>query len=443
MAHAQTPPEVFVKNVGVPVQKTHEDEDFTFLRHTFIVNASRLLGSSEVIDVKYRITETGDCVSDKNLLDVDRTIRITSANGSKEQFRVHWNNDNVDEVDCVITTTLKAGTGYTLSTTEPTSETITVRDDENPPVVSLSTSFIPTTAGPNNTADIFVTATGRWDAEFTVGVAVTNRRGNFVADNSWPMNGITFPPNLTEDSVQMTYSIPTKFGDTDDDLYESTERSGSVTVTLSDNPAGGRTYYTVQNFTRSFPKTIRSEDIPNLTISPPTTRVSEGETATFTITAEGKWDTAMTVYVEASSAIDGLIGTPAPVSEIVFAPNLSANSINMDFRVPTVESSQYRVGGLKLKANLGTSLGLYNQHYSVVQDDSTDPDCSVTSTTKSCSEIIIRDKDNPPAVSITTESSTISTGETATFTITATGNWTPALNVELELAKVGDFFCEQ
>ena len=238
----------------------------------------------------------------------------------------------------------------------------------------------------------------------------------------------------------MTYSIPTQFGDTDDDLYESTERSGSVTVTLSDDPAGGRTYYTVQNFTRSFPKTIRSEDIPNLTISPPTTPVSEGETATFTITAEGKWDTAMTVYIDVSSEPEGLIGTPAPVTEIVFAPNLSADSVNMNFRVPTVESSQYRIGGLKLKANLGTSLGLYNQHYSVVQDDSTDPDCSVTSTTKSCSEIIIRDKDNPPAVSITTESSTISTGETATFTITATGNWTPALNVELELAKVGDFF---
>ena len=40
---------------------------------------------------------------------------------------------------------------------------------------------------------------GRWDAEFTVGISVTNRRGNFVADNSWPMNGITFSPNLTED----------------------------------------------------------------------------------------------------------------------------------------------------------------------------------------------------------------------------------------------------
>ena len=179
--------------LGVAVQKTHEDEDFTFLRHTFIVNASRLLGSSEVIDVKYRITETGDCVRDKNLLDVDRTIRITSANGSKEQFRVHWNNDNIDEVDCVITVTLKAGTGYTLSTTEPTSETITVRDDENPPVVSLSTSFIPTTAGLLTIQLIFfVTATGRWDAEFIVGISVTNRRGNFVADNSWPMNGINF-----------------------------------------------------------------------------------------------------------------------------------------------------------------------------------------------------------------------------------------------------------
>ena len=79
---------------------------------------------------------------------------------------------------------------------------------------------------------------------------------------------------------------------------ESTERSGSVTVTLSDDPAGGRTYYTVQNFTRSFPKTIRSEDIPHLTISPPTTPVNEGETAVFTVTAEGKWDTAMTVYVD-------------------------------------------------------------------------------------------------------------------------------------------------
>ena len=439
LAQAQLP-EVFVKNVGVAVQKTHEDENFTFLRHTFIVNASRLLGSNEVIDVKYRITETGNCVRDKNILDVDRTIRITSANGSKEQFRVHWNNDNVDEVDCVITTTLKAGTGYTLSTTEPTSETITVRDDENPPVVSLSTSFIPTTAGPSNTADIFVTATGRWDAEFTVGINVTNRRGNFVAENSWPMNGITFPPNLTEDSVQMTYSIPTQFGDTDDDLYESSERSGSVTVTVSDDPAGGRTYYTVQNFTRSFPKTIRSEDIPHLTIIPPTTPVVEGNTAVFTITAEGKWDTAMTVYVEASSDIDELIGTPAPVTSIVFAPNLSANSVNMDFRVPTVESSQYRIGGLKLKANLGTSLGLYNQHYSVVQDDSSDPDCSATSTTKSCSEIIIRDKNNPPAVSITTQSSTINVGETATFTISATGNWTPAINIELELTKVGDFF---
>ena len=426
-AHAQTPPEVFVKNVGVAVPKTHENENFTFLRHTFIVNASRLLGSSEVIDVKYRITETGDCVSDKSLLDVDRTIRITSANGSKEQFRVFWNNDNIDEVDCVITVTLKTGTGYTLSTTEPTSESITVRDDENPPVVSLSKLNIPTIAGSGNTVDKFVVATGRWDTQFTVGVNVTARSGDFVADNSWPTS-VVFAPNLTADSVEMTYSIPTIIGDSDD-IYESTERTGSVTVSVSaDASTDQRTYYTVNGFTQRFPpeSKIRSEDIPGLTISPPTSPVNEGETAVFTVTAEGKWDTAMTVYVEASSEITGLIGTPAPETEIVFPPNTTADSINMDFRVPTVESSQYRIGGLKLKVDLGTSLGLYNQHYSVVQDDSSDPDCSATSTTKSCSEIIIRDKNIPPAVSITTESSTINTGDTASFTITATGNWTPA-----------------
>ena len=119
----------------------------------------------------------------------------------------------------------------------------------------------------------------------------------------------------------------------------------------------------------------------------------------------------MTVYVMASSPVTGLIGTPLPATEIVFAPNLTAESVTMDFRVPTVESSHYRIGGLKLKADLGTSLGLYNQHYSVVQEDPNNPDCSATSITKSCSEIVIRDSDDPPAVSITTESSTIETGE--------------------------------
>ena len=200
-----------------------------------------------------------------------------TVSGATATYTITTSDDSVDEADGSVTATVQTGSGYTIGT--PASASVPVSDDDNPPPatpeITISGGSGITEGG---TATFTITADPAPASPITVNVGVTQ-------DGSWDATGSA---TVTVSGATATYTITTS----DDSVDEA---DGSVTATVQT----GSGYTIGTPASASVP--VSDDDnpppaTPEITISGGS-GITEGGTATFTITADPAPASPITVNV--------------------------------------------------------------------------------------------------------------------------------------------------
>ncbi len=198
--------------------------------------------------------------------------------------------DRVDEADAVLTLTLHDGTGYGLGA--PSAATVTVRDDDAPPTVSVADAGSVTEGDP---LDYVVRLSHPSAAEIPVRYTLD---GTAQARDYIDAAGgvVTFAPETTEQTIRLAT--------VDDDADEPAE---TVEVTL----AAPDPRLAVPG-TSTATGTIEDDDLPVVTAAADAATVTEGAEAAFTLTRAGDLSVALEVSFTVEDA-GGALAPGAPV----------------------------------------------------------------------------------------------------------------------------------
>ena len=377
--------------------------------------------------VNYSVTQVGDFLTDSTVTSSNQTKQVT---GSVEELEFAITDDNIDEPDGSITVTLLAGTGYILSQTQshPKSITITMTDNDAPPIINLEAPASPVVAGNNARFTLTTSMNSKWSEAFDVQIAVTERVGNFVEDNSWPTT-VNFGTNLTANAITKNYDFTTIVAD-DNDIFTSSESTGSVEVTISPD-TNGRENYTIG--TGVLTRYIVSEDIPIASISAPSASVSEGETVSLLISVTGKWESEIAVEVELEDGSRGLIGSPAPNTAIRFSANPAGTPQTKSFSMPIPSNDIFSTTN---QITISIKTPTRSSSYQVIDDSQ-----STGTTNRSSVTITVAELSNPPKIEIIVPTIPIQSGNLASIPIKATGKWTDPFTIPVTISnQVGDYF---
>ena len=218
---------------------------------SFTVTANPAPASA--LSVSVTVTASGDYGASTG----SRTVTIPT--GGSATFTVSTTNDGNDEADGSVTTTVNAGKGYTVSSSQGAA-TVGVSDDDVP-VVSI-TGGNGVTEGGN--ASFTVTANPAPASALSVSVTVT-ASGDYGATTG--SRTVTIPTGGSA-----TFTVATTNDSAD-------EADGSVTATV--NAGNG---YTVSSSQGAATVGVADDDVPVVSISGGN-GVTEGGNASFTITA--------------------------------------------------------------------------------------------------------------------------------------------------------------
>ena len=348
---------------------------------SFTITASPAPASA--ITVKVGVSENGDFGASGAA-----TVTVNSATTT---YTVTTTDDQVDEADGSVTATLQDGSGYTVSSTQG-SATVTVADNDDPPPatpeLSISGGSGITEGG---SASFTITASPAPAGSITVKVGVSES-GDFGASGA---------ATVTVSGASTTYTIATTDDSTD-------EADGSVTATLQDGSG-----YTVSSTKGAATVNVADNDDP-----PPATPelsitggsgVTEGGSASFTITASPAPASAITVKVGVSE--NGDFGASG-------AATVTVRGASTTYTIATTDDNADEADG-SVTATLQDGSG-----YTV-------------SSTNGAATVSVAD-DDVPELSIAAGSG-ITEGGTASFTITASPAPASAITVKVGVSENGDF----
>ena len=314
---------------------------------------------------------------------------------------INTTNDRLSEADGEVTVTVNAGSGYTVSATRDAGTMEIwhdnsppevpdhdgppeVPDDDSPPPVVSIVARGDITEG--DTAVFTISGSPPPSSPIMVKVGVS-QSGDFGA------SGATSVPFM---GATTSYSITTSDDDAD-------EADGSVTVTLQDGQG-----YTVSSTNGSATVVVADNDVPELSITGGS-GITEGGTASFTITASSAPTGPVTVKVEVSE--DGDFGASGAATVTVSGSTASYTVITSNDAVNEADGS--------VTATLQ------------------DGDGYTVSSTKGSATVVVADND-APAVSIAA-GSWIAEGGVASFTITANPAPANPVTVKVGVSQSGDF----
>ena len=221
---------------------------------TFTVTATPAPAAN--LDVTIEVTQSGDYASTGS-----RTVTIPTS--GTYTLTVATTNDSTDEPDGSVTATVSDGTGYTVSSSSGAA-TVAVADDDDPPPATPEISIA---AGSGITeggdATFTITASPPPAADLDVTIEVT-QSGDYASTGS---QTVTIPTSGT-----YTLTVTTTNDSAD-------EPDGSVTATIDTG-----TGYTVSTSNGAATVAVADDDVPEISIAAGS-GITEGGTATFTITA--------------------------------------------------------------------------------------------------------------------------------------------------------------
>ena len=439
---------------------------------TFTVTATPVPAAD--LDVTIAISQSGDYAT-------TGTQTVTIPTSGTYTLTVATTNDSADEPDGSITATVKTGTGYTVSSSSG-SATVAVSDDDVPEISVAAGNGV--TEGSD--ATFTLTATPTPHAALSVGVSVA-QSGDYGATTGTqtitiPTSGsYTLTVSTTGDSVEeadgsITATVNTGTG------YTVSSSSGSATVAVSDDDAGGQTLTPSQDVidtcvSDSLLRLVRGYYDANKDRAPNHGRnwkrvliafadVQDPQLTPFTATealaSEQTWFgwkpvrqalecieqattppppadpeiniTAGSGVTEGSAATFTLTATPAPAADL-------------DVSVTVSQSGDHGATTGAQTITIPTS-GTYTLTVTTTNDSVDEPDGSVTatvntgtgytvSTSNGAATVAVSD-DDVPEISITA-GSTVTEGSAATFTVTATPAPAADLDVSVTVSQSGDY----
>ncbi len=284
---------------------------------TFTITVSPAPTSALTVNVD--VSEDGDMINGTPSSSVTINANQTSAT-----LTVNTDNDQADESNSVITAEVESGTGYTVGSSSSASVTVNDNDDLStpltpstpppPPQVTISAGTSPVTEGTSATFTISVSPAPA--SALTVNVDVTET-GSVISGTA--PSTVTINANAT--SATLTVNT----------VSDETDEPNSVVTAEVESGTG----YTVGT-SSSTSVTVNDDDTsvlgtPEVTISAGTSPVTEGTSATFTITASSAPTTAITVSVSVTEDGDVISGT-APSTVTIDAnettATLTVNTVN-------------------------------------------------------------------------------------------------------------------
>ena len=327
--------------------------------------------------------------------------QVTLGTTGTATFDVVTENDSTDEPDGALTATVQTGTGYTVAASPAAAASVAVTDDDDPPppVVSITGGSAISEGG---TVSFTLTATPAPQAVLTVEVIVEDS-GAFAVSGESGVQQVTLGTTGTA-----TFDVVT-----DDDSTD--EPDGALTATVQTG-----TGYTVAASPAAAASVAVSDDDdppPPVVSIAGGSAISEGGTASFTLTATPALQTALTVEVTVEDSGAFAASGESGVQQVTLGTTGTAT-----FDVVTENDSTDEPDGA-LTATVQTSTGY-----------------TVAASPAAAASVAVSDNDDPPppVVSIT-GGSTISEGGTASFTLTATPAPQAALTVEVTVEDSGAF----
>ncbi len=344
---------------------------------SFTVSASPAPASP--LSVSVDVTATGSF----GVTTGSRTVTIPTSGSAS--LTVATSGDSTDEADGSVTVTLSSGTGYTVSSTA-SSASVNVADDDVPEISITAGSNV--TEG--SSASFTLTASPAPAAALSVSVNVTATGSFGVTTGS---RTVTIP---TSGSATLTVATS---GDSTD------EADGSVTVTLSSG-----TGYTVSSTAGSATVNVADDDVPEISITAGS-NVTEGSSASFTLTASPVPASSLTVTVNVSAT--GNYGVTTG-SRTVTIPTTGTATLTVSTSGDSVDEADGSV-----TATLASGTG-----YTV-------------SSTAGSATVNVAD-DDVPEISITAGSD-VTEGSNASFTLTASPVPASSLTVTVNVTSSGSF----
>ena len=308
------------------------------------------------------------------------TVRVTLAT----------EDDGTDEADATVTLTLAGGAAYESG--EPSQAAVVVRDDDDPPSISVGDAE----AVPEGGALAFPVSLSRpVDAAVTVAYALA---GTATAGEDYEgpaLGGVTFPPGETEKTIVVAT--------VDDERDESDE---TVEVTLADGAGHDL------EAARAAGVILDDDEPPEASVCD-AAAVPEGGTLTFPVRLSRPVDAAVTVdYALGGTATAGEDYEGPAAGSVTFAPGETEKTIV----VATVDDERDEPDEtveVTLSVGAGHDLGA------------------------SRTAGVILDDDEPPSVTVSAAAGRVAEGEAAVFVLRRTGDASEALTVELAVSELG------
>ena len=320
---------------------------------------------------------------------------LTFAPGTTTQpINVTVRGDTVDEPNETVIVTLSTPVNATI---ESGTGTGTITDDDGP-VISIAAGAAVTEGMP---ATFTLTATSAPAANLTITVTVTDS-GNFISSPA--------PTTVTIAASDMTATLMVP---TDDDNTD--EVTGMITATVETG-----TGYTVDATNNSASVTVNDDDEPTLAIDSPS--VAEGDSATatlrYTVTLTGGTEREVTVQYAGSggTATSGADYEAITAGTLTFAPGTTTQNIDVTVR-GDVDDEVDETVILRLSGAVNATITTADGTGTITDDD--DPAL--------------------PSISIAADTSPVTEGTAATFTLTASSAPAANLTVTVTVTDSGNF----
>ncbi len=420
----------------------------------FVITAS--LASSFPITVNVRVSETnsGDYVASSN--EGDETVTLP-AGDTRVAYSVPTVQDSVEEPDGSVTLALRSGSGYSLSGT--TSRTVNIADDDAVPVVAVDLS-IDNNGAVTEGGTLAVTATLAEAATTNVTIPVRAAAGGTAATNDYSLSATSI--TVTSGSTSGTLTLTA----TDDSTDELTE---TLTLELGTLPTG----YTTGTAT-SVVVTIADNDPTSVTLSrAPGTLATEGTSVPYTValsrslTAGESLEVPLTVSNSDESAARGTDYTlecPTPLPTGVSCSGFDDNGMTAEEqanaenraeneeqtsteeeanaeRVPIVTFTGSDDAAAKVDIILKVLVDRVEESDGETVDIGLGALSSEVTATDNATPLILSDtSSNSPVVSLSySGATTITEGQSASFTVTADPAPASDIRVQLHLLQSQPF----
>ena len=385
---------LLVVSIDAGTSPVTEGDDATFTLTVDSAPATDLV-------VRVEVTDSGNFIAG-----TAPTIVTINASATTATLTVPTDPDGVDEANGTITATVATGIGGYTAAVEPDDRaTVDVRDDDDPPMLAITSPSVP--EGDSGTVRLTytVTLTEATDQTVTVRYAVDASSTATAIDDytALPAGTLTFTPGMTTQLIEVTVT-----GDTID------EENETILVLLSD--AINATIATALGT-----GTITDDDgLPIISIAAMPSSVTEGTAATFILTADPAPATELTVMVSVTDSGDFIAG-PAPTMVTI-----AADATTATLTVDTTDDENDELNGVITAT--------------VEEDTDTDADYMVAASPANTATVAVEDDDDDavaplvdPVITIAAGTSPVDEGTAATFRLTATPAPTADLTVTVSV----------